>query len=228
MLTFTYDEEHVRLDPGTGLPTLRKLDWQNFMKDLRDKVGPGLKYYMCGEYGEQTQRPHYHAIMFNLPLHWLTTDKLEQVWKKGQTHVAPGNEITMRYVAKYLMKNTFNQPQELVNEETGELLPDTRELQFSLMSKGMGADFLTPQMEKFLKDNMTTRIKMQGKYWTLPRYYRDKVFNEFERKELARLGRETMEKRFEEAHDSCPIHEGYWKEDMIRKQKKAINERTKI
>ncbi len=23
---------------------------------------------MCGEYGEMTKRPHYHAIVFNLPI----------------------------------------------------------------------------------------------------------------------------------------------------------------
>ena len=35
-------------------------------KRLRDRVGYGrFRFYACGEYGETTNRPHYHAILFN-------------------------------------------------------------------------------------------------------------------------------------------------------------------
>lgn len=39
-----------------------------FMKRLRKRHGNGIKYYMCGEYGESFRRPHFHACIFNLNL----------------------------------------------------------------------------------------------------------------------------------------------------------------
>lgn len=71
--TFTYDEKHVPVsfyaDEKTGEAlkclTLRKEDMQKFFKRLR-KDGQKVRYYMCGEYGDRTMRPHYHAIIYGL------------------------------------------------------------------------------------------------------------------------------------------------------------------
>ena len=38
-----------------------------FFKSLRKHLNNRLiKYFACGEYGETTSRPHYHAILFNI------------------------------------------------------------------------------------------------------------------------------------------------------------------
>lgn len=76
-LTLTYDDQHVPItyypDPETGEAqpalTLRKKDFQAFMKRLRKRCEPDkLRFFACGEYGGQTHRPHYHAIVFGLRL----------------------------------------------------------------------------------------------------------------------------------------------------------------
>lgn len=77
-ITLTYNDDHVPVsyyaDPETGEAqeslTLCKRDWQLFMKRLR-KAFPDdqIRFYACGEYGSQTFRPHYHAIVFGLHLH---------------------------------------------------------------------------------------------------------------------------------------------------------------
>lgn len=77
-LTLTYDEEHVPrhwyADPETGEAmqslSLEKRHMQLFWKRLR-KAFPDdhIRYFMCGEYGSTTFRPHYHAIVFGLHLH---------------------------------------------------------------------------------------------------------------------------------------------------------------
>lgn len=75
-LTLTYNDVFVPRawypDPATGEAfcslTLRKRDWQLFMKRLRKNTGQDLRFYMCGEYGPKTFRPHYHAIVFGLHL----------------------------------------------------------------------------------------------------------------------------------------------------------------
>ena len=45
--------------------TLQKSDLQKFFKRLRKKTHEKISYYAVGEYGDNTQRPHYHIILFN-------------------------------------------------------------------------------------------------------------------------------------------------------------------
>lgn len=85
-LTITYDDSHLPTN-DKGYPTLKKEDFQLFMKRLRKAISKeytsdpdghkipnihyhpnGVRYYMCGEYGSLTKRSHYHAIIFGLEL----------------------------------------------------------------------------------------------------------------------------------------------------------------
>lgn len=77
-VTLTYDDEHIPMsayaDPDTGevvgrCNTLRRKDVQDFLKRVR-KAFPDvcIRFFGCGEYGPQTIRPHYHLIIYNLPL----------------------------------------------------------------------------------------------------------------------------------------------------------------
>lgn len=101
-VTLTYNDWHVPLvraaSPDTGrsheFMSLCLRDVQLFFKRLR-KARPDCKirYYLAGEYGEHTFRPHYHAIIFGLPLDdlqllevndrgdpYYTSQFLESVW----------------------------------------------------------------------------------------------------------------------------------------------------
>ena len=57
-VTLTYDDNHVK--------DLNKRDLQLFLKRFRKKTGFEMKYYITGEYGEMTFRPHYHAIFLRV------------------------------------------------------------------------------------------------------------------------------------------------------------------
>ena len=75
-ITLTYDDLHVPKsyypcpETGEALPslTLSKRDVQLFLKRLRKLTGQQFRYYLCGEYGSTTHRPHYHLIVFGLVL----------------------------------------------------------------------------------------------------------------------------------------------------------------
>ena len=75
--TFTYDDIHVPLglsvDRQTGeaveCMTLRKRDFQLLMKRIRKRFSnDSIRFFAAGEYGSDTFRPHYHAILFGLHL----------------------------------------------------------------------------------------------------------------------------------------------------------------
>lgn len=70
VLTMTYNQEHL---PSDGL--LDHSEFQRFMKRLRNKLvsdhkliklknAPPIKFFMAGEYGGLTHRPHFHCILF--------------------------------------------------------------------------------------------------------------------------------------------------------------------
>lgn len=77
-VTLTYNDKHLPV-LANGMSTLAPEDVQRFMKRIRKavsqtilssgkriKTGVKLRYYLVGEYGDKTERPHYHAAIFGL------------------------------------------------------------------------------------------------------------------------------------------------------------------
>lgn len=173
-ITLTYapkymTREEARITPK-GFQTLNKRDCQLFMKRLR-KANPGrtLKYYLAGEYGSKSARPHYHIILFNADI-----NTISKAWDLGEIHFGEVNEASVGYTLKYISK--------------GKTVPvhpnDDRQPEFSLMSKGLGANYLSESIIKYHKADLGNRMYMtlsDGKKISMPRYYKDKIYDEHER-----------------------------------------------
>ena len=98
--------------------TLDKRDCQLFFKRLRKaKPDDNIRYFLAGEYGDQTHRPHYHAIIFGLHLDdlqlvgrnefnqpYFDSPFLQRVWQKGYITAASVSWESCCYVARYCMK----------------------------------------------------------------------------------------------------------------------------
>lgn len=111
-LTLTYNDSNL-----PSPPSLRYIDYQLFMKRLRREVGP-VRFFMCGEYGDQNRRPHYHACIFGADfsddrLLWSTTSqghglyrspKLESLWPHGHSLIGELTFESAAYVARYVLK----------------------------------------------------------------------------------------------------------------------------
>lgn len=172
-VTFTYeDEELIWLDDE---PVLYKRHMQLFFKSLRkwfryDKI----KYYCVGEYGEQWRpltpkgRPHFHALIFYRGrTDWFKVMlKIKEYWPHGIAQVLPV-QGAQGYVTKYILK--FDRREHKVPP-------------FSLISHGLGIDYLTKSMVKYHHDNLISyAIKPGGYRVNLPRYYKDKIFSPYEK-----------------------------------------------
>nr|QJB18835.1 MAG: replication initiator protein [Microvirus sp.] len=181
-VTLTYTPENAPRSDA-GLLTLSKSDCQNFLKRLRKNTGcKTIKYYLAGEYGGQTRRPHYHAIMFDV-----TEQQILENWQHGAIHVGNVTQQSIGYCAKYINK--------------GKIIPmwngDDRVPEFSLMSKKMGANYLTPQQIKYHKDGKRNYVTTHGGHkQSLPRYYRDKIFEEHEIEYFGNLNKEIRENQY--------------------------------
>lgn len=169
-LTLTYQNAPKSFN---GFDTLDKRDFQLFMKRFRKKNDLNLKYYVSGEYGDNFERPHYHAIVFNLNESFIKhPDYLAELWKHGIVEVSPVTIGRIKYVTKYISKGVWKPKHD---QETG--LEDDREPQFSLMSKNIGKDFLSPQMANFILSSGYPYLRRYGQYIPIPRYYKKIMSN---------------------------------------------------
>lgn len=117
-ITLTYDDLH---NPGF----LCKEHIMRFIKDLRNQFQKKtkhyrqIKYFLCGEYGTTTLRPHYHLIIFNLPLkvsemsYWGESKSgeplffskfIDKIWGKGLNFVGQVTASSAAYTARYSLK----------------------------------------------------------------------------------------------------------------------------
>lgn len=150
-LTLTYDDKNL---PEGG--SLCMDHYQKFMKRLRHKFGDGIRFCGCGEYGDVTQRPHYHILLLNadfgdrrfykssegsgLPLY--VSKDLSSLWPFGFSNLGDVDFDSCAYVARYVMKkvignDTFDSS--LYDWETGLV----KEAPFMTMSRrpGLGTDW---------------------------------------------------------------------------------------
>jgi hypothetical protein len=174
-LTLTYEDQPISFN---GHPTLEPIDLKNFWKRLRKKSTlHKIKYYAVGEYGSNTLRPHYHAIVFNIQHNLLSNpDTLQDIWKHGTVHIGESNQLTMNYTASYIMKGSW---QPLADH-------DDRYPNFARMSQGLGKSYLTPSIIKYHKSNLIPFAQQSDNTLiNLPRYYKEKIFNPSERSFMA-------------------------------------------
>lgn len=183
-LTLTYDDQHLRLDPDTGIPTLAPRDTQLFIKSLRKAIEPRkFRFYLVGEYGDETERPHYHVALFGLPtcsrLHTQYNragqisccehcNLLQRLWPHGRLLLGNLEPASCAYVAGYVTKKLIKKSP----------LDGSRHPEFSRMSNrpGIGADVMDELASTLLENNNfnlpdVPTILMHGRdKWPLGRY----------------------------------------------------------
>jgi hypothetical protein len=157
-ITLTYDDDNL---PMNG--SLVKSDLQKYFKRLRyslDKEKRNIKYYACGEYGENLFRPHYHAII--LGLHPVKDyDLIHENWNYGFVYIGSVTYDSAKYVTGYIQKK--------YNGEKAKETYGSNEPPFQLVSKGIGKRFCEDNADQIVDNGSIT---FHGKHYSLPKYYR--------------------------------------------------------
>lgn len=206
-VTLTYSDQ--TLPPHSSLD---HSDWQNFAKKLRRDVGP-FRYLMCGEYGGKTHRPHYHACIFGIDFHedrkvwkqngnkteWRSA-KLESIWKKGFSSLAPLNFATASYVAGYVMKklktSEFEQEHHFYGSGFEPIFTKKPEYVIPSRNPGLGTKFFERYYHEIYPRD---RVRIEGKEYIPPKFY-DKLLLLHD----PVLYDQVMEKRAEWLEDQPP------------------------
>lgn len=112
-VTLTYNDEH--LPHGNAL---YPQDLSRFLKRLRRSIYPQkIRYFGVGEYGDTTQRPHYHIALFGYPhCRQASTDlrdnryccpvceRVQRDWGLGKIHIGTLENNSAAYLAGYVTK----------------------------------------------------------------------------------------------------------------------------
>lgn len=186
-ITLTYDREHLPSDYSVHVRPL-----QLFFKKLRKSVGSHkIRFFACGEYGDENLRPHFHALIFNYDfndkvLHTIVRENkiyisqsLSKLWPYGFSTLGDITFESAAYVARYNMKK-INGPDAV--EHYTRQNPDTKlfhrvEPEFIVMSRRPGIGF--PWLQRFKSDVYPDDFVLsRGMKMLPPRFYDNQLAEE--------------------------------------------------
>lgn len=224
-LTLTYSDDFL---PADG--SLHKSHFQLFFKRLRRSYeAVRIRYFMCGEYGENFGRPHYHACIFGFDFpdksvfkrgqHVLyTSDILNRLWGMGHCTIGDLSFESAAYVARYCTKKV-----------TGTRAKEHyagRQPEYATMSlkPGIGADWY----ERWKRDCFPSDyLIVNGHKCKPPRYYDKRLEREnpalYEEIKLRRqaLAEDDDESSYRRLIDREKCQQARFKK-LIRKIEKAV------
>lgn len=175
-----------------GVPYLRFMDAQKFIKRLRQRIvrNPStertedryLRYYLCGEYGETTFRPHFHALLYTnsewfannakriVSSCWSTDNRSSDSCQLGRIDCQIVKYTASGYVAAYLNSNV-NLPRFLQKSALrpraifskfpalGSLLTSTQEIQALFDSASVTIPCFNPRQNEFVESPMPKQLR---------------------------------------------------------------------
>lgn len=148
---------------------------KKFIHDLRQylertKNHTGMKYFYCGEYGENTHRSHYHMILLNCPLdikefhkfridenykyHW-NSHEIERYWKYGYVDISELEWSNAAYTARYCMKKLHTKNDEEYAREGK--LPE-----YIRMSRNIGRSYYEEHKNEIYKNDEIIMRTIKG------------------------------------------------------------------
>lgn len=228
-ITLTYNNDSI---PHGG--SLVKSDFQSFVKRLRKDLEvchldleswtcyterPRIKYFACGEYGDQLSRPHYHACIFGFDfedrkefkksngISLYRSERLSRLWPYGHSLIGDVTFESAAYVARYVTKKvTGDYASEHYTriDEYGEMhsvLPE-----FSLMSRGgrRGKGLAAGWFERWGNEVYPSdEVVVRGRSCAPPRYY-GILAAEFGNVDIEAVKRKRLERLAKHAADCTP------------------------
>lgn len=231
-LTLTFSDEGLalrELQNGTHPFDLDVADWQGFAKRLRQELTrqqrrfekqmglpkqpvKGFRFFQVGEYGDEGNRPHYHALIFGQDFtgegelwkdnkgnpKWRSSS-VEKCWPYGFAELGELTPETINYVCRYVTKKLYGpkaiEALERIDSHTGEIVTVRPEL--ATMSRGgrsklggIGSRWIDQWLEDTFKDDS---VIIKGKRTAVPRYYTKRL--EQKDKDLFEVIRQQREEK---------------------------------
>jgi len=200
-VTLTYNDKFLPHAPS-GRSTLFKRDVQLFIKRLRRKFGEGVRYFYCGEYGDQFERPHYHVCLFNFDFddktpsevsraghQYFDSASLSELWSDPNSGESYGftalTDLTFEaaaYTARYITKKLLGKRASEYGDRVPEYVDMSRGSK-KLKTGGIGRGWF----EKWQGDVYPSdTVFMNGQLMKPPKFY-DRCLEKVAPEELAKI-----------------------------------------
>nr|QJB21676.1 MAG: replication initiator protein [Microvirus sp.] len=169
-LTLTYSDLHLPLDYSLNPEHLTL-----WLKRFRAAIYPKkIRYFAVGEYGDDTQRPHYHAALFGVGPE--AQDIVHSTWGMGHVMLGTLNIQSCRYVAGYVTKKMTSPTDYRLQGRHPEF---TRMSRKPGIGKAAVADIVnTLDCEagaELLRDDVPSALTISGRPLPLGDYMRSKI-----------------------------------------------------
>ncbi len=173
-VTLTLDDDNL-IYGGTDQPTLYPKDLTDFLKRLRRRYEykgytNKIRYFACGEYGDEGKRPHYHLILLGIGHTGEFEEIIRSCWHKGIVDIKPVKKGAIEYVAGYCVKKVTALKDFYKEKQV--------EPEFYRSSLGMGRHIVKDVVQAVKQHNMpdVPRYVMRGKKkFYLTRYWIKKI-----------------------------------------------------
>nr|QXN72833.1 MAG: replication initiator protein [Microvirus sp.] len=179
-------------------PTLAKSDLSGFLKRVRKALPGGVRFFASGEYGERTNRPHYHALLYGPSV--ADARRIEAAWGHGFTRTEAVTPARIAYVAGYCQKKIGYKlhARECVDPSTGEVF--AWQPPFIQMSRrpGIGAN------AKRWPESWRLFGVHNGREMPVPRYLHEAWRNNATALETESLDYEKSQRRLQLGRDLSP------------------------
>lgn len=198
---------HV-LNPDDATKFLKRLRITAERKGFRDSNCEDIRYFYCGEYGEQYQRPHFHFLFFGLDLpdiqplyvkrghRFFYSEILEKIWGKGNVILGELCFDSCAYVARYVMKKQKGKSRKEMKEKIKSVIFDGKEMsmtdfqdEFCRMSRrpGIGKKYFEENKDNiYLTDSLYVQTSKSLQKVKPCRYY-DTLYDVDHSEELERV-----------------------------------------
>lgn len=180
-VTLTYSD--AELPPGGSLVHAH---FQKFMRKLRKFFAPvRVSFFMCGEYGDELGRPHFHALLFGVDFldktPWkkapggaqlFVSPTLQRLWGRGFTSIGAVTFQSAAYCARYVIKKVTGARADShyrkVDPDTGEIHDLVPEYLQASLRPAIGKRWLLQFGRDVFPDDF---VVVEGKRRKVPRYY---------------------------------------------------------
>ena len=229
-VTLTYNDANVPWSGITGEQTLFPKHLTDFWKRLRKRFSDRkIRYFACGEYGDETYRPYYHAIIFGLDFddkqllkrsdlgfNYYISNTLDQTWSFGQCTCCDVSFDTCAYVARYVVKKL-----------SGDLAKDKYEgieKEFCRMSRkpGIGKDYYEQyHHDWYAYDHLC--ISDQGRIRHLkPCRYYDNLFDLTNHEDLELIKAKRVDAAMSKMEENVVIGRLDDREEFLKERTKSL------
>lgn len=218
-VTLTYDDvsmpEYVDKETGEVRGNLVRKELQDWFKRLRKRIAPlKVRYFAVGEYGDKTERPHFHIALFGYPSCRYGNTRhikgrksaccsvckvIDETWGKGRVSVDRLEKDSAQYICGYTVKKMTAPDDMRLNGRNPE---------FATMSlkPGIGFNFMYEMASSMLEfdlenkgDDVPSTVRSGAKEMPMGRYLQRRL------RKLVGKSEETPEKVLERIQEELSV-----------------------